>query len=129
MIRSRSHLIWLRTLPCAIRGKGDHVCEGPTEAAHWRGSREGGMGMKPGDDKALPLCSAAHAEQHRIGERAFEQRYRFSMGDYCALYWAISERVINEKKTAKRKRHWPKRKLTHPTLKRKVNRQVVKRAA
>lgn len=29
------------------------------------------MGLKPGDDKTLPGCSACHKQQHQQGERSF----------------------------------------------------------
>jgi hypothetical protein len=32
--------------------------------------------MKPGDRYAVPLCTACHAKQHRIGELSFWSRLR-----------------------------------------------------
>jgi putative HNHc nuclease len=64
------YLAMVRTLPCL--GCGDE----PSEAAHVRmqsgaHNKHGGMGKKPHDKFALPLCRDCHREQHRIGERAF----------------------------------------------------------
>ena len=36
---------------------------------------DGGQGIKPSDRWVVSLCRAHHAEQHGIGERAFEGRY------------------------------------------------------
>ena len=47
-----------------------------------RGGTDGGLGKKPSDIFTLPLSKDRHREQHQIGERAFEQKYRgyFSIG-------------------------------------------------
>lgn len=31
--------------------------------------------MKPGDNWSIPCCHTHHMEQHRIGHRAFDERY------------------------------------------------------
>lgn len=74
-----SHLKWLRGCECAIAGKADHVCAGRMEAAHVRRGTLGGTSLKPADYHAVPLCAAAHAEQHAIGEQSFEARYRVNL--------------------------------------------------
>jgi hypothetical protein len=51
----------------------------PIEAAHVRTGTGGGMGLKPPDWWTIPLCPAHHDEQHKIGERAFEEKYGFDM--------------------------------------------------
>jgi hypothetical protein len=69
---ARSHLAWLKTLPCLISGTRKDV-----EAAHIRyaepvyGKRLTGMGEKPSDRYAVPLSRLFHDEQHRGNERAF----------------------------------------------------------
>lgn len=79
--RNKGYLGALHDLPCLI-GCG---CSGPTEAAHIRltaiaadiaGPRAGaGMGEKPSDQWALPICAHHHREgpqaEHVIGTRAF----------------------------------------------------------
>lgn len=87
-IRSRAHLAFIREQACCIRSK--HDCGGVIEPMHFRGSKEGGTGMKPGDDKTIPGCSVAHREQHAIGEPAFQKKYGINMGDIAQLYWLIS---------------------------------------
>ena len=67
-IRCPAHLQWVRGHECAIAGA---LCEGPIEAAHVRMGLAGGMGMKPGDDRAVPLCAGHHRGQHTVGEAAF----------------------------------------------------------
>lgn len=73
------HLAWLRGCECSIAGRNGHVCSGRMEAAHVRRGTEGGVALKPADFHAIPLCSAAHAEQHNVGEATFEARYGIDM--------------------------------------------------
>lgn len=40
--------------------------------------------MKPGDEWTIPLCTRHHAEQHRIGEPAFERLYNINMKEIAA---------------------------------------------
>lgn len=71
----KSHLDFIRSLPCAITGKR------PVEAAHVRyaapewGKRGVGTGEKPDDAWALPLSPELHREQHQENERAFWLKY------------------------------------------------------
>lgn len=136
-IRSREHLAFIRSLPCAVKNKRDHVCEGPIEAAHYRGSKDGGGSLKPGDNWTIPLCHLAHIhEQHRIGEPAFERRYGISMGDIAKMLWAIGPKTIDPE--PKRRSSQPKkamgpkkpiqsRPLTDPNFKRTLRRGTVRR--
>jgi len=64
--RSSSHLAAIRQLPCIACGR-----EGETEAAHIRVGTDGGMGVKPHDKFAVPLCRACHRQQHQVGEVTF----------------------------------------------------------
>jgi hypothetical protein len=64
------YLAMIRTLPCL--GCNDE----PSQAAHVRmqsgtHNKHGGIGKKPADKWAVPLCDDCHREQHRIGERGF----------------------------------------------------------
>jgi Protein of unknown function (DUF968) len=71
-VRSKKHLDFVRSLPCAICA--DNVT---VEAAHVRFSdrdvakRQTGMGEKPDDAWTVPLCGSHHREQHDGNERAF----------------------------------------------------------
>jgi hypothetical protein len=64
--------------PCVACGKA-----APSEAAHVRTGTDGGVGVKPGDRYAVPLCTACHARQHRIGELSFLRLWTVS-GDIKA---------------------------------------------
>lgn len=131
-IRSREHLTFIRSLPCCIKGKNGHVCGGMPEAMHVRSSKDAGMGQKPGDQWTIPGCSLAHREQHQIGEPAFRKKYEIDMVGMAELLWVISPARFHDPdppRKARKKAKKPGRKLTHPTLKQKVNGQIVKREA
>ncbi len=63
------YLAFLRLLPCTACGK-----PAPSDAAHIRfgsvlyGKRMVGMGEKPDDKWAVPLCRACHTDQHAHNE-------------------------------------------------------------
>jgi hypothetical protein len=65
------HRAWVRRHHCCVPG----CLNIPIECAHVRTGTDGGVGLKPSDRWTVSLCSAHHAEQHRIGERRFERRY------------------------------------------------------
>lgn len=70
--KDERHLALIRQLPC-LR------CGGPSEAAHVRMAsaaheKHSGIGEKPSDMWALPLCHEHHMEQHREGENEFWAR-------------------------------------------------------
>jgi len=59
--RAPTYLSWVRQQPCEICGAG------PSEAAHQR-LLSGGMGSKPNDHHAIPLCYQCHMEgEHTRG--------------------------------------------------------------
>lgn len=78
-------LAWLRLRPCAIEGCAGH---GKIEAAHVDYAGDKGTGTKVADRHAIPLCSAHHRDQHRIGWPAFEGLYRINALSMAAAYWA-----------------------------------------
>lgn len=86
-IRCESFKQWVRGHNCACVDIDPTGCNGKIEAAHVRRGTDGGVGMKPGDNWCLPLCSEHHAEQHRIGEQSFEKKYRFSMKRIAERLW------------------------------------------
>ena len=86
-IRSASHLKWVRGHECSCMGIN---CAGGMEAAHVRTGTDGGTSLKPSDCWAIPLCSIHHAQQHNIGEAAFERIYRINMKQIAAALWARS---------------------------------------
>ena len=75
MLRSRSHRVWVASFRCIICTKGYPVFEGypVSQAAHVR-MGHGGMGLKPSDDRCLPLCIEHHRRQHAMGEGPFWTR-------------------------------------------------------
>jgi hypothetical protein len=67
----RERVEWVQAQPCA-------VCHAtPSENAH---IRSGGMGYKAPASFVAPLCREHHREQHAVGLRAFEDRYRVNLG-------------------------------------------------
>lgn len=76
-IRDEGYLDWIRQQPCCICGDDVFV-----EAAHLRvgsinvGKNGTGMGEKPSDKWALPLCGKHHREQHSMNEREFWASYQ-----------------------------------------------------
>lgn len=104
IVRCQSHLKWVRGHECCVAGKFGtlrapafgglpaHVCEGRMEAHHLQSYRaiEGGMGLKVGDDKAVPLCSIAHNLIHQIGQSAFSKRYNLNLEHTAAELWLRS---------------------------------------
>lgn len=88
--RSLEHLRFVRLQPCNISGSMGHCCIGPMQACHVRTGTDGGAGVKPSDYHTISLCAGAHAEQHSIGESAFEKRYGIDMRNIAAFLWKIS---------------------------------------
>ena len=65
-LRDRKYLNSYRDASCCACG----VRDGTVVGAHIRHGHGGGMGLKPGDDRTLPLCAKCHAEEGS-GETAF----------------------------------------------------------
>lgn len=89
-IRCPSHLAWVRGHVCALDAKNRRDCLGKIQAAHVRIGTDGGMGVKPSDSFAIPLCDHHHAEQHAIGEQSFERKYGISMLKIANDLWRQS---------------------------------------
>jgi len=83
--RRVQHLAFIRQLPCVACGKA-----APSEPAHVRTGTDGGIGMKPGDRYAVPLCTACHAKQHRVGELTFWSTLRFDPLNVALRLWTVS---------------------------------------
>lgn len=77
-----AHESWVRGFECIIPG----CIAGPVECAHVRNSaltpasERGALGQKPHSKWTVPLCRDHHAEQHRIGEAAFQRRHSLDLG-------------------------------------------------
>lgn len=84
--RCPSHLTFVRSHECCVPG-----CKAmPIEVAHIRVGTDGGTGLKPSDNWTISLCSDHHAEQHRIGEPAFEVRHSIKMKALAAEFASAS---------------------------------------
>ncbi len=82
-MKNPKYLAWIRTQPCVI-------CENPhTEAAHLRlgdmivGKRHTGLGEKPDDKWAIPLCSYHHRKQHSGNEGVFWRDHGINPFEVC----------------------------------------------
>lgn len=84
----RKHFKWLRGWDCIIAGK--HDCEGRIEVCHVRQGLGGGMALKPGPERTVPMCSAAHRRQHQVGEKQFEREFGISMLALAERFAAMS---------------------------------------
>ena len=83
--RRGQHLAFVRQLPCVACGRA-----APSEPAHVRTGTDGGVGMKPGDRYAVPLCTACHAKQHQIGELSFWSALRIDPLNVAFRLWIVS---------------------------------------
>jgi hypothetical protein len=83
--RRGQHLAFVRQLPCVACGRA-----APSEPAHVRTGSDGGVGMKPGDRYAVPLCTACHAKQRRVGELTFWSALRFDPLNVASRLWTVS---------------------------------------
>ena len=83
--RRGQHLSFIRQLPCVACGRA-----APSEPAHVRTGTDGGVGIKPGDRYAVPLCTACHSKQHRIGELSFWSALRIDPLNVSLRLWSIS---------------------------------------
>jgi hypothetical protein len=97
--RQVHHLTFLCQLPCVACGKA-----APSDAAHVRTGTDGGVGRKPGDRYAVPLCTACHAKQHRIGELTFWSALRIDPLNVALRLWTISADVRAGERTVFRAR-------------------------
>jgi hypothetical protein len=65
---------------------------------------DGGVGRKPGDRYTVPLCSACHAKQHRVGELTFWSTLRIDPLNVALRLWTVSADVEAGERTAFRAR-------------------------
>lgn len=82
-IRDRKYLNSYRDASCYACG----ACDGTVVGAHIRHGHGGGMGLKPGDDVTMPLCSKCHALEG-ANEAVFWQKV-YGGGDVVTLEVAI----------------------------------------
>ena len=60
--QDKKYLAWIREQPCARCGQ-----VAPSEPAHQRCLGNCGVGIKPPDRDALPLCRGCHSLEHSMG--------------------------------------------------------------
>lgn len=77
--RCLGHLRWIRQHFCAVTGLDGHECKGRVEAHHVRKGTDGGVGRKPSDKWAVPLCVTAHEALHHQGQITFEKRWNIDL--------------------------------------------------
>ena len=97
--RRVQHLVFVRQLACVSCGKAP-----PSEAAHVRTGTDGGVRVKPGDRYAVPLCTACHARQHRIGELSFWSARRIDPLNVALRLWTVSGDIKAGERTVFRAR-------------------------
>ena len=66
VVRDRAYLDWLRTQPCILTGQRGNDSEA-VDPCH---IGQAGIGMKAGDDLALPVLHSLHVLMHNEGEIA-----------------------------------------------------------
>lgn len=86
--RCASHLKFVRGFACLCLVHGD--CSGKIEAHHVRGDGNAGMGMKPDDAWAVPLCAHHHQLGHAIGWQTFQQRYSIDLAKWAEKIARVS---------------------------------------
>jgi hypothetical protein len=73
------HRRWVRSHRCCVPD-----CPAKSvDFAHLRSAANAGLAQTPHDVFAVSLCRTHHAEQHRIGTRKFNEKYRIDL-------WALA---------------------------------------
>ncbi len=85
--RRAQHLAFVRLLTCVACGCRPLL---GIQAAHVRSGTDGGIGMKPSDRYAVPLCTGCHGDQHRVGELSFWAELGIDPLDTALRLWTIS---------------------------------------
>lgn len=95
-IRSPAHLALVRGFVCTAYHSDD--CEGRIEAHHVRSAATSGVGVKPGDDHAVPLCARHHREVHQLGIESFEAKHGVDLAAWAAKLAKASAHIRKAKK-------------------------------
>ncbi len=89
-VRSPSHLKWVRGHSCCA---ASGACLGAVEAHHVRETVDGsggGIGLKPDDSSAVPLCRFHHQTVHTSGADTFQTLHRIDLSALAAELWKRS---------------------------------------
>src|SRR5689334_4664962 len=97
--RRGQHLTFIRQLPCIACGRA-----APSEPAHVRTGTDGGVGMKPRDRYTVPLCTACHAKQHRLGQLSFWSALSIDPLNVAFRLWIVSADLTAGERTVFRAR-------------------------
>ena len=87
--RDPQYAAWIRTQPCLLEGHHGgtqedwHRCWGRVQVCHVKSRGAGGNDH----GNIIPLCAAAHDEQHRMGIRSFAQRWGVVLADEAERLW------------------------------------------
>ena len=75
--RNAEHRAFIRRFACLISNAD---CRGHlVQCCHVREGTDGWLGGKPSDYWCWPGCFHHHDEQHRIGEKSFQAKYRVDL--------------------------------------------------
>ena len=58
-----------------------------------RTGTDAGVGIKPADRYAVPLCVTCHATQHRVGELTFWSALRVDPLNVSLRLWTVSDDI------------------------------------
>lgn len=71
----QTHRMFLRGHQCVV----PECVEGPIEVSHIRNAANSGIGIKPRDDSATPMCRIHHMEYHSMGHETFQAKYKIDL--------------------------------------------------
>lgn len=78
------HRRFVRAHACVCTlGRVHDDCDGPIECCHYRTAANAGASLKPADWHTFSACRKHHAEQHTIGQPAFERKYGIDLSAIC----------------------------------------------
>ncbi len=89
-LRSPSHLKWVRGHSCCV---STGACDANIEAHHVRETVDGnggGIGLKPDDSSAVPLCAFHHQNVHMVGIKTFQALHKIDLTRIAETLWQRS---------------------------------------
>lgn len=98
------HRAFVRRHSCVVTlGKLYDECDGPIQCCHYRTAANSGTAIKPPDWWTFSACRKHHAEQHTIGQLAFERKYGINLADICAEFARLSTDIAMKAAMAERR--------------------------
>ena len=93
--RCKSHLAFVRTLPCVVCGRQ------PSHAHHIKFAQQGALGLKVSDEFTVPLCYLHHDALHQVGnERAWWATHSIDPLTIAADLWRSTRGTGEEPSSA-----------------------------